>query len=481
MLRLYNTLTKKIESVTPILPKEFTLYCCGPTVYDYAHIGNFRTYTMTDFLVRALRYAGNTVHYVMNVTDVGHLVSDSDTGEDKLEKGSKREGKSAWDIAQFYTDAFISDSRKLNLLEPDVRPKPTEHIQEQIDMVQVLMQKGMGYRIDDGIYFDTSKSPSYGELTGQNRSELMEGARVEVNTQKKNPTDFALWKFSYQGGRDFDKVNDDPSQKRQMEWPSPWGVGFPGWHIECSAMSRKYLGDQIDIHTGGVDLIPIHHTNEIVQSESATGVRPFVRYWIHGQFIMVDNEKMAKSKGNFYRLKNITDKGYDPLALRYFYMTSQYRNFLNFTWTGLDAASQGLEELRSFVRSVKENPGKRNELSNEKLIQIDGLRKNFTDALENDLNMPQALAVIYKILKSNIPSVDKYDLVLEFDTVLGLNLNEIDSANEEIPTEVAKLATKHEEYRKTKNYQKSDEMREKIEKLGFIVKNTPTGSTVVKK
>ena len=279
MLRLYNTLTKKIESVTPSLPKEFTLYCCGPTVYDYAHIGNFRTYTLTDILVRALRYGGNSVHYIMNITDVGHLVSDSDSGEDKLEKGSKREGKSAWDIAKFYTEAFLSDSKKLNLMDPDVRPKPTDHIPEQIEMINTLIDKRYGYIIDDGLYFDTSKSANYGELTGQKRSELKEGARVEVNVQKRNPTDFALWKFSYPKGRDFDSNLDDVSKRRQMEWPSPWGIGFPGWHIECSAMSRRYLGDQIDIHTGGADLIPIHHTNEIVQSEAATGIRPFVRYW----------------------------------------------------------------------------------------------------------------------------------------------------------------------------------------------------------
>ncbi|MEK7592907.1 MAG: cysteine--tRNA ligase [Patescibacteria group bacterium] len=481
MLRLYNTLTKKIESVTPSLPKEFTLYCCGPTVYDYAHIGNFRTYTLTDILVRALRYGGNSVHYIMNITDVGHLVSDSDSGEDKLEKGSKREGKSAWDIAKFYTEAFLSDSKKLNLMDPDVRPKPTDHIPEQIEMINTLIDKRYGYIIDDGLYFDTSKSANYGELTGQKRSELKEGARVEVNVQKRNPTDFALWKFSYPKGRDFDSNLDDVSKRRQMEWPSPWGIGFPGWHIECSAMSRRYLGDQIDIHTGGADLIPIHHTNEIVQSEAATGIRPFVRYWVHGQFIMVDNEKMAKSKGNFYRLQNILDKGFDPLALRYFYMTSHYRSFLNFTWTGLEAASRGLEELRSFMRSAKNNAGKRNELSNEKLLKIDTFRKKFTDALENDLNMPQALAVVYETIKSNIPITDKYDLLLEFDEVLGLDLQHVKQKDVSIPVEISELLKKREEYRKAKDFKMSDDVRKEIENRGYEINDTPAGSVVIKK
>ncbi|MBI5614376.1 cysteine--tRNA ligase [Candidatus Gottesmanbacteria bacterium] len=481
MLRLYNTLTKKIESVTPSLPKEFTLYCCGPTVYDYAHIGNFRTYTMTDILVRVLRYEGNRVHYVMNITDVGHLVSDSDLGEDKLEKGSKREGKSAWDIAKFYTDAFLSDSAKINLVEPDLRPKPTDHIHEQVDMVKTLVEKGYGYVIDDGIYFDTSKSSDYGILTGQKRDELKEGARVEINDQKRNPTDFALWKFSYPKGRDFDPKLDDIKKRRQMEWPSPWGLGFPGWHIECSAMSRKYLGDQIDIHTGGADLIPIHHTNEIVQSEAATGVHPFVRFWVHGQFMMVDNEKMSKSKGNFYRLQDIVDKGFDPLALRYFYMTSHYRSFLNFTWTGLDAASKGLEQVHMFMRKVKAvKVLTRNELSNEKLVKIDTLRKKFTNALENDLNMPQALAVIHETIKSNIPDGDKNDLILEFDEVLGLGLKDIAKNDTAIPGEISELLKIHEQYRKNKDFKKSDEARKEIELKGFEVKDTPAGAVAVK-
>ncbi len=491
MLKLYNTLTKKIEEFIPQNPDVVTIYCCGPTVYDYAHIGNFRTYTMSDVLVRTLRYLGYTVKYVMNVTDVGHLVSDSDTGEDKMEKGARREGKTAWDIAKFYTQAFLSDSKKLNLLEPDVRPKPTEHIKEQIEMVEKLLKKDFAYKIDDGIYFDTSKFSSYGQLTGQPLKDLKEGARVEPNPQKRNPTDFALWKFS------------PTNVKRDMEWDSPWGVGFPGWHIECSAMSMKYLGDQIDIHTGGVDLIPIHHTNEIAQSEAATGTHPFVHYWVHGQFMVVDGEKMAKSKGNFYRLSDILEKampgtrlparqgrqGYDPLALRYFYLTAHYRSFQNFTWKALSAAQSSLLGLRAQISQLNNEGSKRTVLSEENLKKIDEYRKKFDEAISNDLNMPQALAVVWEVIKSNIPSPDKYDLLLDFDEVLGLGLN-LESGTrlparqvwnlEEIPNEIKQLVAEREKFRQEKKFSEADNVRKQIEDKGYLVEDTDQGSKVRK-
>lgn len=454
MLKLYNTLTKKVEEFKPLKPDLVTLYCCGPTVYEYATIGNFRTYAMTDLLVRALRYLGYQVKYVMNITDVGHLVSDADSGEDKMEKGARREGKTAWDVAKFYTDAFLTDSKKLNLVEPDIRPKPTEHIAEQIAMVQTLLNKGYAYTIDDGLYFDTGKFKGYGELTGQNIKELKAGARVEVNPQKKHPSDFALWKFT---------PNDT---KRDMEWESPWGKGFPGWHIECSAMSRKYLGDQIDIHTGGADLIPIHHTNEIAQSEAASGMAPFVRYWIHGQFILVDGEKMAKSKSNFYRLGDLEAKGFDPLALRYFYMTAHYRAFLNFTWEGLKNAQKALNELRSQISNIH-----RTTLSVEKLMKVGAYRKKFEEAIENDLNMPRALAVVWEVVKSNIPSQDKYDLMLDFDDVLGLDLRR-EHSKKEIPQEIQALLDKREQLRKAKKFAEADELRKKIESAGYRVGDT---------
>lgn len=443
MLKLHNTLTKTIDTFTPIDPKLVTVYCCGPTVYDYAHIGNFRTYAMTDFLVRTLKYLGYPVKYVTNVTDVGHLVSDSDEGEDKMEKGAKREGKTAWDVAKFYTDAFLADSTKMNLLEPDVRPKPTDHIPEQIDMVKTLLDKGFAYTIDDGIYFDTSKFFTYGALTGQNLEELKVGARVEPNPQKKNPTDFALWKFSPPAG----------GAKRDMEWSSPWGTGFPGWHIECSAMSRKHLGDQIDIHTGGADLIPIHHTNEIAQSEATSGKTPFVKYWVHGQFIMVDGQKMSKSKGNFYRLADVEDKGIDPLALRYFYMSAHYRAFLNFTWEALAAAQTALNELRA--RALLHD-GK----TNTKI-----LRERFQQALENDLKLPQALAVAWEA---------SGELLLEFDRVLGLDLGRAPK-DEIIPAEITVLVQKREQLRKDKKFSQADAVRKEIEDKGYAVEDTPQG------
>lgn len=461
MLKLYNTLTKKVEEFVPIKPEVVTVYACGPTVYDYAHIGNFRTYVMTDLLVRTLKYLGYKVKFVMNITDVGHLTSDADEGEDKLARGAKREGKTAWDIAKFYTEAFIADSKKLNLLEPDVRPKPTEHIAEQIKMVKTLLEKGYAYQIDDGIYFDTSKLAGYGVLTGQKFEEMKAGARVEVNPQKRNTTDFALWKFS------------KTPPKRQMEWESPWGLGFPGWHIECSAMSMKYLGDQIDIHAGGMDLIPIHHTNEIAQSEAATGKSPFVRYWVHGQFILVDGEKMAKSKENFYRLADVENKTFDPLALRYLYLTAHYKAFLNFTWEALDHTQRSLNQLRWQVSNSK-----RTTLSNEKLVRIDAFREKFKSALEEDLNVPKALAVAWEVVKSNIPSQDKYDLLVNFDEVLGLNLRSISNIKYQIlniPEEIQELLKKRENLRKKNKFEEADQMRIEIEKKGFTVEDTASG------
>jgi cysteinyl-tRNA synthetase len=401
----------------------------------------------------------------MNITDVGHLVSDSDTGEDKMEKGAHREGKNAWDIAKFYTEAFLSDSKKLNLLNPDVRPKPTEHIAEQIDMVKTLLDKGFAYHIDDGIYYDTSKFPTYGALTGQNLDDLKAGARVEPNPQKRNPTDFALWKFS------------PKDKKRDMEWESPWGMGFPGWHIECSAMSKKHLGEQIDIHTGGADLIPVHHTNEIAQSEAASGKSPFVRFWVHGQFLLVDGAKMAKSKGNFYCLSDIESKGFDPLALRYLYLTALYQTFLNFTWDGLTAASNSLKELRSQMKNLRIS--KRNSLSDEKLKKVDAYREKFNASIGDNLNTPQSLAVVWEVVKSNIPAPDKYDLLIDFDEVLGLKLNEIDETPvKEIPSEIQELSKKRDELRTQKKFAEADDIRKKIEEKNYIVKDTSEGTAV---
>lgn len=472
MIRLYNTRTRIVEDFVPLNPPIVTVYCCGPTVYDWAHIGNFRTYTMTDILVRTLRYFDYKVKYVMNITDVGHLTSDDDHGEDKMEKGAKREGKSAWDVARFFTEAFLADSKKLYLMEPDVRPKPTDHIAQQITMIQTLFDKGFAYQIDDGIYFDTSTCITYGELIDQNRDDLREGARIEPNPQKRNPTDFALWKFSPHG------------PKRDMEWESPWGRGFPGWHIECSAMSMKYLGPSIDIHTGGTDLIPIHHTNEIAQSEAASGISPFVRFWVHGQFVLVDGEKMAKSKGNFYRLFDIEEKSFDPIALRYLYLSAHYRSFLNFTWEALANAQRSLDALRLQISNFKFqiSNSKRNTLSPEKLTSIEAYREAFEQALENDLNMPQALAIVWEVVKSNIPSSDKYDLLLNFDEVLGFDLQGVMQAElKEIPEDINHLLVQREAYRKAGNFTQSDSVRKEIEEKGFTLEDTSEGPRVKKK
>lgn len=455
MVTLYNTLTKTVEEFVPQDPANVTMYCCGPTVYDWAHIGNFRTYMMSDILLRTLRYLGYRVSYASNITDVGHMSSNADAGEDKMEKGAKREGKTAWDIAKFYTDAFLIDSKKLNITPPDFRPHATDFIKEQIAMVATLMDKGYAYTIDDGIYFDTSKCPDYGKLTGKNRDELKTSARVEPNPQKKHAVDFALWKFS------------PKDSKRAMEWPSPWGVGFPGWHIECSAMSKTVLKtDQLDIHTGGMDLIPVHHTNEIAQSEAASGKKPFVRYWVHGQFMMVDNAKMAKSKGNFYKISDVEKKGFDPLALRYLYLTAHYRTFLNFSWEGLTSAQNSLRELREFVARLPRS---------SKVPPSSLFQKKFSDALSNDLNTPQALAVVWEVVKSDISAEEKYVLLSDFDAVLGLDLVSEPVVPEAPPDAIISLAERRVALRKSRKFEEADVVRKEIEAKGYILEDTPAG------
>jgi cysteinyl-tRNA synthetase len=479
-MKLFNTLTRKVEEFVPLNPPKVTVYTCGPTVYNYAHIGNFRTYLLSDVLVRTLRFFGYEVFYVMNITDVGHLVSEADTGEDKLEKGSQREGKSAWEIARYYTEAFINDSRLLNLVEPQARPKPTQHIPEQIQMVETLLLKGYAYQISDGIYFDTAKFSNYGQLTRQLPNELLAGARVEVNPEKRHPGDFALWKFS------------PKNEKRQMEWESPWGKGFPGWHIECSAMSRKYLGDSLDIHCGGVDLIPIHHTNEIAQSEAATGISPYVHYWVHGQFIKVDGEKMSKSKGNFYTLNDLVTKGFRPLSLRYLYLTAHYRAYLNFTFTALSGAANAYTELirqvAATLRTARENS--RVTLSPEKLAKADAFRKQFENALADDLNLPRALATVFQTLKSNVPPQDKLDLIGDFDQVLGLGLiseaeKHLTLANKIAPPalsgDIMSLVKQREELRMAGKFDDADTLRLKLEAMGYSVVDAKEGSIVRKK
>jgi cysteinyl-tRNA synthetase len=461
MLYLYNTLGRKKQEFKPIKPGQVGMYTCGPTVYDYAHLGNLRTYIFEDILKRVLLYNGYQVKHVMNITDVGHLTGDRDMGEDKIEKGAKREGKTAAQIAEFYTKAFLDDIKRLNILEPDIWCKATDHIPEQIKLIKKLEEKGYTYRTSDGIYFDTSKFPNYTKLSGQNLEALQEGARVEKNKEKKNPTDFALWKFSPTG------------VKRQQEWDSPWGVGFPGWHIECSAMSIKYLGEQFDIHCGGVDHIDVHHTNEIAQSEAATGREPWVRYWLHGAFLNIaGGKKMAKSEGNFLTLKNaLLDNNISPLAFRFAALSVHYRKPMEYSLEGMKNAQKSLNHLYNQVRALGNKIGKVSQEYKEK----------FKKAINDDLNMPQALAVVQEMLKSDLSKEDKLATVLDFDKVLGLRLDSVViQKDKDLPAKVKELMGKRQEARLAKNWQESDRLRVEIEKLGYRVEDTSEGSRVYK-
>ena len=469
-MKLYNTLTRRVEEIVPIHHGKVGMYICGPTVYDYAHIGHGRTYVNSDVLVRALRWSGYDVNVVMNITDVGHLTSDQDTGEDKVEKKAREEKKDVWEITEHFTADFWQMGKLLNIGRPNVVSKATDHIQEMIDLVKRLEQRGFTYKTTDGVYFDTSKLADYGKLARLEPTKLKEGARVEKNPEKKNPTDFALWKFAKKG------------EKRQMEWESPWGnKSFPGWHIECSAMSMKYLGESFDIHTGGTDHIPVHHTNEIAQSEAATEKR-FVKYWFHSGFLMVEGEKMSKSLGNFIRVVDVVKKGYDALALRYLFLTGHYRTTMNFTWKAMDAAQKGYQKLVEAAAEFREDRS-RTVLSREKLKGVDRLRKKFTDAVNNDLGIPETLAVMWELVKSNVPGRDKYELMEEFDKVLGLGLAEARQVQRgpTVPEEVQELIDKRQQLRGEKKFKESDKVRREIEKKGFVLEDSPGGAVVRRK
>ncbi len=462
-LFLYNTLTRKKEEFKPIKAGKVGLYTCGPTVYNYAHLGNLRTYIFEDVLKRVLLYNGYRVKHVMNITDVGHLTGDRDMGEDKLEAGARREGKTAWEIADFYTRAFRSDMKKLNLLEPDVWCKATDYIKEQIDLVKSLEKKGYTYKTSDGIYFDTAKFKNYNKLSHQPLAKLKAGARVEKNKEKKNPTDFALWKFSRQPG------------VRQQEWDSPWGVGFPGWHLECSVMSMKNLGRQLDIHCGGIDHVNVHHTNEIAQSEAATN-RKFFNYWLHGAFLNIkDGDKMAKSAENFLTLENaLVKKGLDPLVYRFAVLQTHYRKPMEYSERVIENARKGLEHLYNQARMIKID-GRRQTADGRK-----NFKEKFIKAINDDLNMPRALAVAQELLKSDLSDKEKLDTILDFDKVLGLNLDKAGEARE-LPAKVNELVEAREEARQQGNYQAADRLRAEIEKAGYAVEDTKEGMRVFKK
>lgn len=460
MLRIYNTLNRKVEEFTSIKALHVGMYACGPTVYDFQHIGHMRRYVGDDILVRALRYNGFEVKHVMNITDVGHLTSDADTGEDKMEKGAKEQKLSVWDVAKKFEKQFRESIDALNIVRPSKFIRATEAIQDQIDLVKVLEEKGFTYKTTDGIYFDTSKVKDYGKLTGQSLDELKAGARVEMG-EKKHATDFALWKFS------------PKDSKRQMEWDSPWGKGFPGWHIECSAMSMKELGLTFDIHTGGIDHISIHHTNEIAQSEAATG-KLLANYWVHHAFLLAEGEKMSKSLKNFYTVQDVEKKGFDPMVLRYLYLQTHYRQEMNFTWEALKGAQKALDRLRNEVSGY-----------DAPKIGCAEFEERFDTAVNNDLNMPEALAIVWELVHSDYPSHAKAESLFKFDKILGLNLSEVRGkkleVGTEIPDEIQKMVDEREELRKQRRFHLADQMRNKIKKLGWEVHDIEDGKSKVEK
>jgi cysteinyl-tRNA synthetase len=461
-LHLYNSLLRRKEELKPVQPGKVGLYTCGPTVYNFAHIGNLRTYIFEDILKRVLQYNGYRVKHVMNITDVGHLTGDRDMGEDKMEKGALREGRTAWEIAEFYTLEFKKDIENLNILPPDTWVKATDTIDDQIALIETLEEKGYTYRTDDGVYFDTAKFKDYTKLSHQKLESLREGARVEKNPQKRNSTDFALWKFSPQG------------VQRQMEWDSPWGIGFPGWHIECSAMSMKYLGDQLDIHCGGSDHIDVHHTNEIAQSEAATG-KSFFNSWMHGAFLIIaGGKKMAKSEGNFLTLDHAFIKaGIHPLVYRFAAFQTHYRKPMEYSDESVQAARNGLSHLQNQVRQIAgDGTDPEDRISTEH-------KNRFLEAVNDDLNMPRAMAAVQELLKSNISDGQKYTTILDFDRVLGLDLDRLDQP-EDLPSEVQELVQERQRARDAKEWEASDRLRDEIKALGYMVQDTPEGMKVIK-
>lgn len=464
MLKLYNTLTRKKEIFKPLKTDFVRQYDCGPTVYWYAHIGNMWRYVISDLLRRTLEYNGYQVKQVMNITDVGHLTEDdlaADTGEDKIEAAARKEKKTPEEIAQFYTDAFWLDLNRLNIQKPYLEPKATKHIPEMLVLIKKLEEKGFVYKAGNYICFDIAKFANYGNLSGKNLKELRAGARLEPVPGKKNPYDFALWIV-------------DPTHLQK--WDSPWGIGYPGWHIECSVMSMKYLGEQLDIHTGGEDNIFPHHENEIAQSEAATN-KKFVNYWLHIRHNLVNGKKMSKSLRNVFTLQNLIDKGFDPLVYRYLCLTVHYRSKFNFTWEGLKAAQQGLDNLKGFfMRNKTINNGTMKQWNNKQLYNE--FMEEFLAAINDDLNLPQALAVVWNLVKSELSKEEKVASLLKFDQVLGLDLAKSLEEKIEIPTEVQVLVGKREEERQKGNWSKADELREEIKKLGFVVEDTPRGPCI---
>lgn len=463
MLRLYNTLTKKKEEFVPIDKENniVTIYTCGPTVYNYAHIGNMRTYIFMDTLRKILKYNGYKLNHVMNITDVGHLTSDADEGEDKMSKSAREQNKSVYEIAKIYTEAFFKDIHRLNISEPEHIVKATDHIKDMEEYVKEIIKNGYAYETSKGIYFDTSKLPTYGELSRIKLDNQKAGARVNVDKEKKNPLDFAIWIKA--------------PKEHIMKWDSFAGLCYPGWHIECSAMSRKYLGEKFDIHTGGVDHIPIHHENEIAQSKGATGKNP-ANIWMHVEFLLIDNGKMSKSLHNVYTLDDLEKRGIEPLAYRYFTYTSHYRNKLNFTWDGIKSCQVSLDRLRELVNSHKDL----NNNVDDKLLK--DFENRFMEAINDDLNMPVAISIVWELAKYSVKSNKIYELIMKFDSILSLDLNKVkkDNKNVEVPNEILELLEQRKKARESKDYALSDTLRDKIKEKGYIVKDTKEGQEIEK-
>ena len=464
MIKLYNTLTKQKSDFIPLNGNEVRIYSCGPTVYGYAHIGNFRAYTFVDNLRRTLEYNGYTLKHVMNITDVGHLESDADEGEDKMEKAAKKENKDPYEIAKFYTDAFFKDMDRLNIERPEIIAKATDHIEDMLEFAKEIVKNGYGYETSKGIYFDISKLDKYPVLSNRNVEDQIAGARVDVDPEKRNPYDFAIWIKA--------------PENHIMKWDSPWGLSYPGWHLECSAMSRKYLGEVFDIHTGGVDHIPTHHENEIAQSKGAFGKIP-AKVWMHVEFLQVDGGKMSKSLGNVYTLNQLQEKGIEPLAFKLFCYTAHYRTKLNFTFEGAMASQKALNRLReSYIKH-------KNSEEDIEEYKIEEYKEKFLEAINDDLNFPLAMSIIWEIARNEKQSKKIAELLLQFDRVLGLDLKNSEKyienqKNIDLPEEITELLEKRKQARNEKNWDLSDKLRDELNEKGYIVKDTKTGMTIEK-
>lgn len=466
-MKFYNSLTRQREEFIPQKGNDVYIYSCGPTVYNYAHIGNFRTYIFMDLLRRSLKWNGYKLHHVMNITDVGHLVSDGDEGEDKMAKTAREQAKTPWEIAEYYTKIFMRDIERLNIEKPEIIAHATDHIPEMIAFVSGLVERGYAYETSDGIYFDVLKFSEYGMLSGNKLEEQKAGARVEINDEKHHPADFAVWKKA--------------PREHIMQWESPWGMGYPGWHIECSAMGLKYLGEYFDIHTGGVDHIPIHHENEIAQTCGLLG-HPAAKYWLHGEFMLVDGGKMSKSLNNVYTLDQLNDLGYKPCDFRYFCLNAHYRQKLNFTFEGLNAAKKSLSNLKNALLNHKNKP-----VTEETTAISEKYYAEFCEAVSDDLNIPRALGIVWNLVKYETKSQTIYDKIMEMDKILAVNLDVIcedvpeDTVDDDLSKIIEEKIKMRADAKKQKNYSEADNIRSELESIGIILTDTPAGTTWKKK